>query len=638
MRLLRLVSAPLIFVAVAATGVARATEPTTLLKQAIAIACEPSSTLEQLTTRLPASTGSSDEAIVVRSAVIGWRRRLTWPGSHELIIERIAPRGQLRRLLVEYWSLAGTDKRPVIAAVAGPGCQVQLGRRLIYEGEARQAVAIEQLDAKLAATGAREPLNPPVPAGEDPGGVPVALIDAGVNYLLPVVTGRLARDQHGNILGYDYWDMDERPFDANPAHSPFFPQRHGTKTASLLLREAPMARLVSYRYPRPDMSRMRALVRDAASKDVRVLNLSMGSNKLDDWQAFAAAAKQHTDMLFIVSAGNDGRDIDAKPVYPAALKLDNVISVTSSEPDGELARGSNWGAHSVDLMVPAERITVTGFDGRETLVSGSSYAAVRVAALAARLLTQHPHWRAPQLKQAILGRALRPFPGEPIYVSQGFIPRPDRAEAYAAVSLEAKLQELNHYEIKADELYDRHNKKHFTHTLQPTFVYFEGTAWDIGNVREIAAKAARILAQCGVYIPDIEVRVLGGPQAYRYFRESLAKELVRQIPSPKPTVYFVRDTLQKDAYDAEAIGKGNSATRPTLIYTLWITEALEHADIGLAHELAHILMDSGAHVDWPGNLMRAETSPENLKLTPEQCQQLVASGSENGLLTSVPAM
>jgi Subtilase family len=629
---LRLVAALFIFLATAVHAVP-ADEPTALLARAIALACEPSLTLEQLAARLPESTGIADEPIVVRGAVVGWRRRLSWPDSHELIIERIAPRGQLRRLLAEYWSAVGADKRPLLAAVAGPRCEVQLGRRLLYNGKGLQALAIEHLDAKLAATGVQEPLNPPVPAGEDPGGVLVALIDAGVNYLLPEVSARLARDRRGHILGYDYWDMDNRPFDANPARSPFFPQRHGTKTASLLLHEAPTARLVPYRYPRPDMSRMTELVRDAAGKGVRVLNLSMGSNKLEDWRAFAAAAKEHADMLFIVSAGNDGRDIDAQPVYPAALRLDNVISVTSSEPDGELARGSNWGTHSVDLMVPAERITVTGFDGRQTLASGSSYAAVRVAALAARLLAQHPRWRAPQLKEAILARTLPPFAGEPAYVSQGFIPQPEQADAYPAVSRGAKLRELKRYEIKADELYDRHNGWAFTYALRPTFVYFDDTAWDANGLRSIAAKAAQILAQCGVYIPGIDVRVLGGPLSFRYFRESIGKELVQRIPLPKPTVYFVRDTLQKDAYDAEAIGKGNSATRPTLAYTLWITEAIKHPDIGLAHELTHILTDNGAHVERAGNLMRAETSPENLELTSAQCQQLVAAGRENALLT-----
>ena len=89
-----------LFVLLTTTGVAHAAEPTVLLQQAITAACEPS-TLEQLAARLSASTGAADEPIVVRGAIIGRRRQFTWPGSHELIIERIAPYGQLRRLLAE---------------------------------------------------------------------------------------------------------------------------------------------------------------------------------------------------------------------------------------------------------------------------------------------------------------------------------------------------------------------------------------------------------------------------------------------------------------------------------------------------------------------------------------------------------
>ena len=63
-----------------------------------------------------------------------------------------------------------------------------------------------------------------------------------------------------------------------------------------------------------------------------------------DWRSFEQAAAKHPEMLFVVSAGNNGRDIDTRPVYPAALKLANMITVTSAGADGRLARGSNWGA------------------------------------------------------------------------------------------------------------------------------------------------------------------------------------------------------------------------------------------------------------------------------------------------------
>ena len=81
-----------------------------------------------------------------------------------------------------------------------------------------------------------------------------------------------------------------------------------------------------------------------------------------------------------------------------------------------------------------------------------------------------------------------------------------------------------------------------------------------------------------------------------------------------------------------AIGKSNSTTRPALRYTAWFTEGTRDPGIALAHELVHILMDSGAHLDTPGNLMRAETAPSNTALATEQCEAAVARGTANGLL------
>jgi subtilisin family serine protease len=115
-------------------------------------------------------------------------------------------------------------------------------------------------------------------------------------------------------------------------------------------------------------------------------------------------------MLFVISAGNDERDIDLHPIYPAALGLPNAIVVTSGLDDGRLAPGSNWGRKSVDLVVPAEDVAVVDHLGAAALGSGSSYAVPLVAALAARLAARHPKWAAPALKRAIIARA-RPLPG-----------------------------------------------------------------------------------------------------------------------------------------------------------------------------------------------------------------------------------
>ncbi|MEO1121888.1 MAG: S8 family serine peptidase, partial [Pseudomonadota bacterium] len=93
------------------------------------------------------------------------------------------------------------------------------------------------------------------------------------------------------------------------------------------------------------------------------------------------------------------------PIWPAALALDNMIVVTSSDGFGRLAEGSNWGASVVDLMLPAENRPIVDFRGANATASGSSYAVPRLAALAARLLAEDPTLGSADLKQRIFARA-----------------------------------------------------------------------------------------------------------------------------------------------------------------------------------------------------------------------------------------
>ena len=410
--------------AVAPSGAmpAAAGEVEDILRAAVALACaEEPLAADDMAAALPGGGGLvDDEPLAMGGMSFGWRRRFDLAAGGRLRIMRLEPFGALRRVEAEYDAPHGGARRPEAAVVAGPDCAVRAARRLLYDAEGR-AEAIEVLDPSLVPTGAREPLNPPVPAGVDVVGVTVAVVDSGVNYLLPEVASRLARDADGKALGYDYWDLDDRPFDANPARSPFFPQRHGTRVASVILGEAPNVRLIPYRYPRPEPARWADLVADAAAKGVRVVNLAMGSNRPGDWDSFVAAVKANADILFVVSAGNDGRDLDRRPVYPAAFNLDNMIVVTSADGFGAPAPGSNWGKGTVDLLVPGERVPVIDFSGARTTASGASFAAPRVTALAARLAAAHPEWRAAELREAIIARARMTDAGGPLTSRYGVL-------------------------------------------------------------------------------------------------------------------------------------------------------------------------------------------------------------------------
>ncbi len=348
--------------------------------------------------------------------------RLEGPGgAPDLGLEATRAGGQLRRISLTLYD--GDTGRPLITALANGACRIHHARALRY-GDDGMALELVHLSADLTSEEQVEALNPAVPPGEDPGGVTVAHIDSGVNYLLPAIAERLARDAEGTPLGYDFWDLDPRPFDGDTGRSAFFPIRHGTPVASLLVKEAPAVRLLPYRYPRPDMGRMADLIDAAAAAGSSVFAMPLGSRKAEDWTAFEAAARRHSDLLFVVSAGNDGRDIDAVPLYPAALALENMLVVTSADAFGRLAAGSNWGPVSVDLMVPAEQLEVTDYRGARGRASGSSYAVPRVAALAARLKAANPQWRAADLKAAILDRAVAPLERGGPKVAGGWIPNP----------------------------------------------------------------------------------------------------------------------------------------------------------------------------------------------------------------------
>lgn len=575
------------------------------------------------------------EPIEMRGVAVGTRARFLLKDGARVYLERFAPGGALRRVVVVYHAPPARFHNPEWMIFADARCRILGGRRLVYDDDGRAAY-IERTDASLERVEVREPLNPPIPEGGADTGVAVALVDSGVNYLLDSVRRRLARGAGGELLGFDYWDMDPRPFDSNPARSPFLPQRHGTQTAGVLMAEAPVSRLVVYRYPRPDMSRMTALIEDAAARGVVVVNLSLGSRKAVEWAAFEEAAKKHPYMLFIASAGNEGRDIDERPVYPAALPLDNLLTVTSATENGVPAQGSNWGASSVDLMVPAEGLVSIDFYGRPKLVSGSSYAAARVSALAACLLAAHPEWKAPELKAAIIARVKPSVNNVVKLVSRGFLPAPVETDRGACEAEPAGVEVTDRSRIGTEGLYgDGDMPANIDVAFRAALVVLEGTNWSTSLMESVARDAAQIFSQCNVGIREFDVFKVRTPRRYLYYNGPHARALVRGFDVQRPAVFFVRDTLQQIAFDAEAIGHANGRGRPSLVDTVWMTEAVGHSGVALAHELYHVLADSGSHSGDPTNLMYSETHGENTKLREDQCIRMREVGAAFGHLTPV---
>lgn len=137
----------------------------------------------------------------------------------------------------------------------------------------------------------------------------------------------------------------------------------------------------------------------AKDNGARVINASYGTSSFSQAEADAISGLEQAGVILVAASGNDGRNADQTPFYPAAHTNNCVISVggTSSaqaspnEPD-TLWSSSNYGQISVDLMAPADAIYSTrhGSDSDYGSGSGTSYAAPIVSAAVALRLAEFP--------------------------------------------------------------------------------------------------------------------------------------------------------------------------------------------------------------------------------------------------------
>ena len=493
-------------------------------------------------------------------------------------------------------TISRTIDQPELWLLVDKDCRILAERRIIYQADRPQFLEIRGRASNLLS---RQALDAPVPAHPDYPGITVAMIDSGVDYRIDYIARRLARNTDGTIIGFDFWDMDGQPFDLQAARNLFFPSRHGTRTATLVLDESPFARLVPYRYPRPDMTRMKALIDHAASHNVRIVGVPVGSGDPNDWSTFHATALEHPDILFVISAGNEGLDIEQTPRYPAVLKADNFLVVGSADQYPRPASRTNWGPSHVDLLIPAERLPSLDFGGSERLVSGTSYSVSRVVALASRLMARERLTTAAQLKQRIIDMA-DPMAGNR-YARFGTLLDPL-----------ADVAEMTRLDTQSFDT------SHATNPLEVAVVQIKNSGWSDEMVSDGLEQAQRILLQCEIAV-SFKLMPVEASGYLKDFHSLTSYTLVEQLKSRKPTVFLVRDTLRADPYEGEAFGRSNSGTLPWLTDSVWIIADVEHPGIVIAHELMHVLLDNGDHEADRNNLMHTRTSPNSTKLTSQQC-------------------
>lgn len=121
-------------------------------------------------------------------------------------------------------------------------------------------------------------------------------------------------------------------------------------------------------------------IKYAENNGAKVCNLSLATSK-NNPELYNTI--KESNMLFSVSSGNSGQNLDLSPLYPACYNLPNLISVSNIQCDGALYKKSNFGLNSCHIAAPGVDILSTSSSQGYKYMTGTSMSASMVSAVSA---------------------------------------------------------------------------------------------------------------------------------------------------------------------------------------------------------------------------------------------------------------
>ena len=185
------------------------------------------------------------------------------------------------------------------------------------------------------------------------------------------------------------------------------------------------------------MAWARAATRSAIDHGAKIINASwtiQPSGADDDKPLLREAIQEAGDagVLVVTSAGNDGRNIDDEPVFPAAYPLGNMLSVGGLKAGAvELLDESNFGSGTVKIAANGDALVGPYLSHSYAALTGTSSAAALVSGVAALIYSQRPDLSPETVVDTIMGTS------SPSKFLAGLIVSGGALDAYA--SLEAAL-------------------------------------------------------------------------------------------------------------------------------------------------------------------------------------------------------
>jgi subtilisin family serine protease len=148
-------------------------------------------------------------------------------------------------------------------------------------------------------------------------------------------------------------------------------------------------------------------IRYAVDMGARILNVSINGDSTTSDLTAALRYASDKGATIVASSGNNSRNLDLTPSYPASSNEPSVLSVTATDEGGGVLSFANTGLDSVDLAAPGDTILSTargsGYENR----SGTSMAAPFVTGALALLSSARPDLPESALRAALLQTAPR---------------------------------------------------------------------------------------------------------------------------------------------------------------------------------------------------------------------------------------
>jgi subtilisin family serine protease len=147
--------------------------------------------------------------------------------------------------------------------------------------------------------------------------------------------------------------------------------------------------------------------------NIRAVNASLGGTSPSAAERSALEKLSSVDILLIAAAGNEAKNIDKQPIYPASYDLPNIISVGATNWVLKLANYSNYG-ESVDIAAPGGEATSeyaqilstwSPLAAKEVYfkyLQGTSMAAPMVTGTIGLISSQRPYLNGGHLKSMLL--------------------------------------------------------------------------------------------------------------------------------------------------------------------------------------------------------------------------------------------